>query len=162
MASAQSTHCPRFKDQFRPDWTFWNMAIMILAFVTGLWPLGLFMIAYMIWGRQWGLDFSNWGRMEQSMSRAGDKMKHAFGDTFDGNAWSNRTDATGNAAFDEWRAEELRRLEEERRKLDEARREFESYMEELRRARDREEFERFKARWAEKNSAPEEDTPSAN
>ena len=35
------------------------------------------------------------------------------------------------------------RLEEERRKLEEAEREFAVHIEELRRARDREEFERF-------------------
>ena len=50
---------------------------------------------------------------------------------------------TGNRAFDEWRDSELARLEEERRKLEEAEREFAVHIEELRRARDREEFERF-------------------
>jgi len=37
----------------------------------------------------------------------------------------------------------LKRLDEERRKLDGERREFEAYVRDLRRARDREEFERF-------------------
>ncbi|MEP5513846.1 MAG: DUF2852 domain-containing protein, partial [Bauldia litoralis] len=50
---------------------------------------------------------------------------------------------TGNAAFDEYRTQELKRLEEERRKLEEERREFESFMHNLRRARDQEEFDRF-------------------
>jgi hypothetical protein len=50
---------------------------------------------------------------------------------------------TGNAAFDDWRREELDRLAEERRKLEEARADFEAYAQELRRARDKEEFERF-------------------
>ncbi|ADZ67175.1 conserved hypothetical protein [Brucella melitensis M5-90] len=52
---------------------------------------------------------------------------------------------TGNAAFDDWRREELERLAEERRKLEEARAEFEAYAAELRRARDKEEFDRFMA-----------------
>ena len=51
--------------------------------------------------------------------------------------------STGNRAFDEWRATELARLEEERQKLVAAEREFASYMENLRRAKDREEFDRF-------------------
>ena len=51
--------------------------------------------------------------------------------------------ASGNAAFDEWRTAELARLDEERRKLDEARREFAEYVDAIRRAKDREEFERF-------------------
>ena len=50
---------------------------------------------------------------------------------------------TGNTIFDEWRAAELARLEEERRKLEAAERDFADYIANLRRARDREEFERF-------------------
>ncbi len=50
---------------------------------------------------------------------------------------------SGNVAFDEYRARELKRLEEERRKLEEERREFETFMQNLRRARDQEEFDRF-------------------
>jgi hypothetical protein len=53
--------------------------------------------------------------------------------------------ASGNAAFDEWRTAELARLDEERRKLDEAQREFAEYVDAIRRAKDREEFERFMA-----------------
>ncbi len=50
---------------------------------------------------------------------------------------------TGNVAFDDWREAELARLDEERRKLDEMREEFDSYVRELRRAKDQEEFDRF-------------------
>jgi hypothetical protein len=52
--------------------------------------------------------------------------------------------ASGNAAFDEYRESELKRLEEERRRLDEELREFERFLRDLRRARDQEEFDRFK------------------
>ena len=52
---------------------------------------------------------------------------------------------TGNAAFNEWRTTELARLDEERRKLDEAQREFSEYVDAIRRAKDREEFDRFMA-----------------
>ena len=55
------------------------------------------------------------------------------------------TPSTGNAAFDEWRTVELARLDEERRKLDDAQREFAEYVDAIRRAKDREEFERFMA-----------------
>ena len=53
------------------------------------------------------------------------------------------TSQSGNYAFDEYREKELKRLDEERRRLEEDRREFEEYVHNLRRARDREEFERF-------------------
>ena len=44
----------------------------------------------------------------------------------------------GNAAFDDYRAETLRRLEEEQK-------EFVAYLERLRRARDKAEFDQFMA-----------------
>lgn len=50
---------------------------------------------------------------------------------------------SGNSAFDDYRAAELKRLDEERRRLDEERRAFEQYVHDLRRARDKEEFDRF-------------------
>ncbi len=120
-----------FSRQLRPAWTPLNIALMVFMFVVGLWPLGLAMIVYMSYGREMGIDLSNWGRCKRSASRAMDNVKWS----------SDRT--TGNAAFDEWRDTELKRLDEERRKLDEARREFDEYVQELRRARDRDEFETF-------------------
>ena len=97
------------------------------------------MIAYMIYGRELGVDFSNWGKAKSSVNRAFDNVKRTA------------EPSSGNEAFDEWRREEMKRLDEERKKLDEARRDFEEYARELRRARDREEFNAFKSRW---NSRP--------
>ncbi|MCC2109842.1 MAG: DUF2852 domain-containing protein, partial [Hyphomicrobiales bacterium] len=50
---------------------------------------------------------------------------------------------TGNSAFDDWRSAELARLDEELQKLVQAERDFAEHLDKLRRARDREEFERF-------------------
>ncbi len=139
----------KWREQLRPAWTPLNIAIMVVSFMTGVfWWLGVFMIAYMIWGRDWGLDLSSWGNVEESVNKMGDNLKSAF----DGKAQSSRT---GNAAFDEWRDAEIKRLEEERRKLEEARREFENYLAELRRARDQEEFDRFQANWKAKKANEE-------
>jgi hypothetical protein len=136
---AETTHPKVFDEnefarQLRPSWTPLNIALMVFLFVVGLWPLGIAAIVYMSYGREMGIDLSNWG----GAKRAGSK---AFGA-----ARRQAQPKTGNAAFDEWREEEMRRLDEERRKLDEARAEFEEYVTELRRARDREEFESFKRR----------------
>ncbi len=140
-STQSTTRQGNWRHQLRPAWTPLNIAIMVISFMTGVfWWVGLFMIAYMIWGRDWGFDFSSWGNVEDSVNRMGDNLKSAF----DGTAKSSRT---GNAAFDDWRAAEIKRLEEERQKLEEARREFENYMAELRRARDREEFDRFQSQW---------------
>jgi Protein of unknown function (DUF2852) len=53
---------------------------------------------------------------------------------------------TGNRAFDEYRRAELERLEQERRRLDDEAREFRSFVEELKRAKDREEFDAYMAK----------------
>ncbi|MCQ8185667.1 DUF2852 domain-containing protein [Parvularcula maris] len=130
-----------FQHQLRPAWTPVNIALMILFFVSGLWFLGLAMIAYMMYGREMGLDFSNWGATKSTAKRAANK----------GFAWtSNRTQGSGNAAFDAWRDAEIERLREEKRKLDEARDAFEQHMRDLRMARDREEFDNFKRAWENK------------
>ncbi len=57
--------------------------------------------------------------------------------------WGRAGVTTDNTAFEEWRAGELARLEAERRKLEDARREFAEFVESVRKAKDREEFERF-------------------
>lgn len=124
-----------FANQLRPAWTPINVALMVLFFVTGLWILGLAWIGYMLYGKEIGLDFSNWGRAKRSVGKA-----------FDGSSWS-AGGSSGNQAFDDWRKAEMERIEQERRKLDDARKDFEEYMRELRRARDQEEFDAFRARW---------------
>ena len=51
--------------------------------------------------------------------------------------------SSGNAAFDDYRAEQLKRLEEERARLDAEIDAFHEYMANLNKAKDREEFDRF-------------------
>ncbi len=147
MEEAKVFNEKSFSQQLRPAWTPLNVAIMIFFFVTGLWILGLAMIAYMIYGQQMGLNFANWGAYGKGGRCGSRRWRH-----------ESRTTAapTGNAAFDEWRQAEIDKLEEERRKLDEARRDFEAYLEELKQAKDREEFEAFKARWSANHGSDEQ------
>ena len=116
----------------RPAWTPLTIVLMVLGFIV-FWPLGLAMLAYILWGeripevrrhfagmrRDWSAEYGGCGARGTGYSRS------------------------GNAAFDEYRARELKRLEEERQKLEEERRAFEAFMQNLRRARDQEEFDRF-------------------
>ncbi len=51
--------------------------------------------------------------------------------------------SSGNIAFDDWRAAQIAELDAERRKLDATHREFARFVETLRRAKDREEFDGF-------------------
>ena len=62
--------------------------------------------------------------------------------------------STGNFAFEEYRRREIERLEQERRRLDEEARGFAAFVEELKRAKDREEFEAFMAKRRSGQSQP--------
>ena len=115
----------------RPAWTPATIALMVVGFMV-FWPLGLAMLAYILWGDR--LD-----DVKGDLSKARHKF---FGSCRKGPAMYGRT---GNVAFDDWRTTELERIEEERRKLDEMREEFDSYLRELRRAKDQQEFDRFMA-----------------
>lgn len=53
---------------------------------------------------------------------------------------------SGNRAFDAYRRQEIERLETERRRLDEEAREFRTFVDDLKRAKDREEFDAYMAR----------------
>jgi hypothetical protein len=118
----------------RPAWTPATIALMVIGFMV-FWPLGLAMLAYIIWGDR--LD-----GFKRDVNRATDGV---FASCRRGGWKNKRSPATGNIAFDDWREKELDRLAEERRKLDETLAEFDDYARELRRAKDQEEFDRFMA-----------------
>ena len=115
----------------RPDWTPATVALMVLGFMV-FWPLGLAMLAYIVFG-------DRFCSFKQNANQTADGL---FSKCRSGGFRSAHF-STGNSAFDDWRKVELDRLEEERRKLDEMRADFDRYVRELRRAKDREEFDRF-------------------
>jgi hypothetical protein len=120
----------------RPAWTPATIALMVIGFMV-FWPLGFAMLAYIIWG----------DRLEgfkRDVNRATDGIFAGCRRGSDKAArWGHGSTRTGNVAFDDWREKELERIEEERRRLDETLKEFDSYLRELRRAKDQEEFDRF-------------------
>lgn len=118
----------------RPEWNPATIALMVLGFVV-FWPLGLAMLAYILFGE----------RLHSFKREANAAMDRGFGrcrDQFRSPGFGGYT-GTGNTAFDDWRRNELERIENERRKLDEMRAEFDDYLRELRRAKDQEEFSKF-------------------
>ncbi len=126
--SATATRtCPRGR------WTALNIVLMIIGFAV-FWPLGLAMLAWILWGDQIGAKAEEFKGQFRSFSERAPRL-HREAHGFRGR--------TGNVAFDEYREQELKRLEEERRKLEAMRAEFESFLSELRRVKDREEFDRF-------------------
>lgn len=113
----------------RPAW----IAIMVLGFIA-FWPIGLAILGYMWWT----------GKIGACSSR---------GDWTSFKSKIRRGPTSGNAAFDEYREETLRRLEEERR-------EFAMFMERLKRAKDQSEFDAFMAeRNGSATQAPENGKP---
>jgi biopolymer transport protein ExbB/TolQ len=118
----------------RPDWTPATIALMVLGFVV-FWPLGLAMLAYILFGERL-----------HAFKREANQRVDGFAQACGSGRWRSKggfQSTTGNMAFDDWRKAEFDRIDEERRKLDEMRADFDSYLRELRRARDQEEFDRF-------------------
>lgn len=120
-----------------------ELIAMILGFIV-FWPIGLAVLAWKLWQKKSGYegDIVTFGR-EKWENRANWSWACGSGRWGDGAGPWRGFASTGNLAFDEWRAAELAKLEEERQKLVQAEREFAEFMENLRRARDREEFDRF-------------------
>jgi len=148
-------------------WKPVELVAMILGFIL-FWPIGLAILFAKIWQSRsdYPGDLPSFvqaklnekfrkkrERWEQRMGRRwGCHGRHDFS-----GGPGNWRRSSGNLAFDEWREAELARLEEERQKLVAAEREFAEYMENLRRAKDREEFDRFMA--ARGNCAPDAGAP---
>jgi hypothetical protein len=115
----------------KPIW----IALMILGFIA-YWPIGLVILAYLIWSRRMGC----W-------SHARGRWHNDGKDRFQGaGRWHGPT--SGNRAFDEYREETLRRLEQEQR-------EFVEFLERLRFAKDRAEFDQFMADRRSRPQGPE-------
>jgi hypothetical protein len=114
----------------RPAWTPLTIALMVIGFML-FWPLGLIMLAYILWGDHVPEFRRHFAGMRRDWSRDW------------GGCGPRGYSRSGNSAFDDYRERELRRIDEQRRKLDEERREYEAFVHNLRRARDQEEFDRF-------------------
>lgn len=125
-----------------------TVGLMVLGFIV-FWPLGLAMLAYILWG-------DRFHSVAQDARRQWDQspMKRGFQT---GDFQSQGFGRTGNTAFDDYRARELKRLEEERARLDTMRAEFDDFLRELRRAKDQDEFDRF---MADKGHGPARDAPA--
>ncbi len=92
------------------------IAAMVLGFIL-FWPIGLALLAYMIWSKQMFSGNCVAKRRHSHPARHGFK-------------------STGNAAFDAYKADTLSRLEEEQQA-------FEEFLQRLREAKDKSEFDQF-------------------
>jgi hypothetical protein len=130
-------------------WSAFEIIAMVLGFVV-FWPIGLAILGYKFWQRRNGgpdlqtVAANTWSNARSAMS-GGPATSSPRWAGWSGGSWGRGSYAapTGNRAFDEWKNAEIARLEEERRKLETAHREFSDFLENIRKAKDREEFERF-------------------
>lgn len=120
----------------QPGWTPLNVCLMAAGFIVA-WPLGLVALAYILWGDRMFVPDQT-PTDGQGFSEGG-----ASGWNCCGLVYADQSPSTGNSAFNDYRQRELDRLSAERRRLDDERREFDEFERELKRARDREEFDRF-------------------
>ena len=135
MNTATMTATPAHRDNWLRRSERWlderGKPAWIVATVLGFiffWPLGLALLAYMIWSRRM---FSG------SCSRRTRHAAHAF-------------KSSGNTAFDAYKADTLRRLEEEQDA-------FEAFLQRLRDAKDKAEFDQFMEERAKKKTETEID-----
>ena len=122
------------------------VALIVFGF-WAFWPLGLAILAFTIWSGRMGCGYGHerWQHKMERMQRKMDWMRERMGSP--GPAWGYRS--SGNRAFDEYRTETLRRLEDEQR-------EFKDFLQRLRMAKDKAEFDQF---MAERRNRPEPENP---
>jgi hypothetical protein len=123
----------RLDDLGTPAW----IALTLVSFLIW-WPLGLIVLGYL----------AGSGRLARITGCGARHWQHRAARNLNG--WCNaRSTWSGNSAFDEYRAETLRRLEEEQR-------EFKEFLDRLRHAKDKAEFDQF---MAERGHRPQGPTP---
>ncbi len=93
------------------------IAVMILGFIL-FWPVGLALLAYMIWSKR------------MFNGSCGQSRRHRY------SHYKSAVKPSGNSAFDAYKTETLRRLEEEQDA-------FEAFLQRLREAKDKAEFDQF-------------------
>jgi len=132
------------------------IAFTILGFMLW-WPVGIAMLIYMVGSGRMGC----FGRRRRGTHQA-QGWQNAGQDEGPWGAWKSwacgtgrPASSSGNHAFDEYKSETLRRLEEEQK-------EFSSFLERLRFAKDKAEFDQFMAdRRGRPPVAPTDEQPSA-
>ena len=128
------------------------IALVVLGFIV-FWPVGLALLIYLKWsGRMSCWKHGHYGRWYSPQgSEARRDMREEWRSWKRRARWAERH-GSGNVAFDEYREETLRKLDEEQR-------EFRDYLDRLRSAKDRAEFDQFMAERRNRPPATEPPPP---
>ena len=136
---------------WHPAW----IALTVLGFILW-WPIGLALLFFTLGSRKMSC-WTQYGRWQDKMERMQwkiDRMRsrmeeHGFGRgncNGEGRRYYGGP-SSGNRAFDEYREDTLRRLEEEQD-------EFKQFLDRLRHAKDKEEFDAFMAQHKQRPTPP--------
>ncbi|HEX9463047.1 MAG TPA: DUF2852 domain-containing protein [Alphaproteobacteria bacterium] len=139
----------KLDDIGKPAW----IGLMILGFIA-FWPAGLGILAYLIWSGRMGCWTHHGGgdRWQRRMDRLHDRVERMQEKASRWCDSQRRPASSGNRAFDEYRDDTLRRLEGEQR-------EFFEFLDRLRHAKDKAEFDQFMQERGRRASGPS-DSPS--
>ena len=137
----------RLDDIPRPAW----IALVVLSFIV-FWPVGLALLIYLKWsGRMFGFHRGCYGHWSSPEGRDARRSAREEWRSFKRSARWGQRHGSGNVAFDEYRDATLRKLDEEQR-------EFHDYLDRLRSAKDRAEFDQF---MRERGNQPPANEPPA-
>jgi hypothetical protein len=117
----------------KPAW----IAAMVVSFIF-VWPVGLALLAYMIWSKRM-FNRSSCGEGRESRGPWANHSASHWGSQWGakcGQRHSGGFRSSGNTAFDAYKEETLRRLQEEQDA-------FQSFLQRLREAKDKTEFDAF-------------------
>ena len=112
-------------------WLCWAALWLVVALFWVAWPLTLLVLACIAWRVQSRL----WPQEQRTRAAKPERARPSFRQS-------------GNAAFDEYREETLRRLDEEHET-------FRAFLERLRKAKDKEAFDRFVAERRGRTDGPQ-------
>ena len=128
------------------------IALVVLGFIV-FWPVGLALLIYLKWsGRMSCWKHGHYGRWYGPEGHDGHHAMREEWRAWKRNARWGRRQGSGNVAFDEYREETLRKLDEEQRA-------FHDYLDKLRSAKDRAEFDQFMNE--RRNQPPQNEPPAA-
>jgi hypothetical protein len=118
----------RLDDIGKPAW----IALMVASFIIW-WPIGLATLAFLLWSGRMGCGHHgrmDWGERRERWREARDEWRAMRRGAYAGMR------SSGNLVFDDYRTETLKRLEDEQK-------EFSGFLDRLRRAKDKAEFDQF-------------------
>ena len=130
----------------------WHPGWIVLTVVGFLlwWPIGLALLFFTLGSRKmgcWGYQ-DRWASKMERMQGKMDRMRNRM----DRHGFPFGPASSGNRAFDEYRTETLQRLEDEQK-------DFREFLDRLRHAKDKEEFDLFMAQHRSRPPQPSDDHP---